>query len=480
MNLQLLEKFGQQFPEEYDTILEGSSYAITLAFNRYGTILAAGCNDGKIQLWDFMTREVAKTITAHLGPVTSLSWSRNGKYLASSSTDWGVYVWDVLKSTAIIRWRLNSPINQCQFSPRDHTILLVHTLKKSYLVQYEFVKKENGEDETGKWVAEDKIPSDYDLDLELCSTFDRRGENIYCGTNKGKIRIFRIEKGTIKFTFLVYFRVSNSAIKQIEFSLKKKNIFLVLSADKILRIYDSNAINEKLLTAKKDDCGELFIEIDPFQRIQDLINKTVWKKCIFSSGEADFVCASSQRDHTVSLWDRLNGSFLQILFGMRGGETVADVAWHPLRSVIAILTAGCVTLFTEPQVENWSAFAPDFKELEENIDYNERESEFDEFDEDRSPPRMESDNREEEDIEVDIEKPVTNELFLSSDEEEEDQDALLYIPLTLDIEYDEPDQNVPATPKKNQNQPLPKNKKRDQNQDNAVNYDSTNTYNIVP
>lgn len=67
-----------------------------------------------------------------------------------------------------------------------------------------------------------------------------------------------------------------------------------------------------------------------------------------------------------------------------------------------------------------------------------------------------------------------------SDEEEEDQDALLYIPLTLDIEYDEPDQNVPATPKKNQNQPLPKNKKRDQNQDNAVNYDSTNTYNIVP
>lgn len=58
--------------QEYDGSLDSVSVAVTATFNRRGSLLAVGCNDGRIVIWDFLTRGIAKILSAHVHPVTSV------------------------------------------------------------------------------------------------------------------------------------------------------------------------------------------------------------------------------------------------------------------------------------------------------------------------------------------------------------------------------------------------------------------------
>jgi COMPASS component SWD1 len=52
--------------------------------------------------------------------------------------------------------------------------------------------------------------------------------------------------------------------------------------------------------------------------------------------------------------------------------------WHPIKSCIASTTnIGNVLLWHFPSPERWGAFAGGFEELDENVEYEEREDEFD-------------------------------------------------------------------------------------------------------
>jgi COMPASS component SWD1 len=111
-----------------------------------------------------------------------------------------------------------------------------------------------------------------------------------------------------------------------------------------------------------------------------------------------------------------------------------------MRPIIASISSGVVSIWAQNQVENWSAFAPDFKELDENVEYEERESEFDLEDEDKINIEAQGTSADDE-IEVDCVGVNPIPAFCSSDEEDE-QDALLFLPIAPDIE-DAEDQWAP-------------------------------------
>lgn len=72
--------------------------------------------------------------------------------------------------------------------------------------------------------------------------------------------------------------------------------------------------------------------------------------------------------------------------------------------------------------------------MDENVEYEERESEFDLEDEDRSPAR---DNQEDdyENEELDVVSVNQNCYYLSSDEDcDDEENTLVYLPVTLEID----------------------------------------------
>lgn len=311
MNFELLHQFGQNYPEEFDGHLDSGSLATTCVFNRRGTLFAVGCNDGRIVIWDFLTRGICKIISAHVHPVSSLSWSRSGKYLVSAGTDNNVSIWDVASGENVNRWRFPCPILKVQFNPRNDRMILCCPNRHQAVLLFRPVDT-NPPEKTHVI-----LPMDEDADLNITASFDRRGQYIYSGNAKGKIIVIKVEEEGNKLDIVASFRVatSNIVVKQIEFAPKRKDTFLVNASDRVIRVYETNEVL---------NCG-LNGEPEPVQRIQDQVNKTTWKKCCFSGGsDADFICAGSARQHTLCIYDRIAGSLSKILQGTKG-ETLVDV-----------------------------------------------------------------------------------------------------------------------------------------------------------
>ena len=206
-------------------------------------------------------------------------------------------------------------------------------------------------------------------------------------STKELITSFRVTNGS----------ASSSSIKQIEFA-RRGTSFLVSTADRIIRVYDAVDV---LPSPTRTWSGDP----EPLQKLQDLVNRTLWKKCCFS-GDGEYICAGSSRQHSLYIWEKNVGNLVKILHGTKG-EMLLDVVWHPVRPLIASVSSGVVSIWSQNQVENWSAFAPDFKELDENVEYEERESEFDLEDEDKSIVSVKDDKDEELDaIDVTTVQPI--------------------------------------------------------------------------
>lgn len=169
---------------------------------------------------------------------------------------------------------------------------------------------------------------------------------------------------------------------------------------------------------------------DPWQfevehKFQDVVNRLQWN-AVSVSPTAEYVLASTyEAAHDIYMWETSMGSLVKIYEGPK--EELVDVEWHPSRPVIAAtgLDSGKIYMWTSIVPQRWSALAPDFVEVEENIEYQEREDEFDVEDETAQNQRQ-LDDEDEEVVDV-----------ITMDDSTLKEKGWFSIPVSLELEEEE-------------------------------------------
>ncbi|CAL5381414.1 unnamed protein product [Camellia sinensis] len=194
--------------------------------------------------------------------------------------------------------------------------------------------------------------------------FNNYEDLVYVGNSKGEILV--IDHKMLREGQYLLKNSNDRTIRIYENLLPLKDVFKAI--DELSNIPDELDDVEKLKAV-----GAMCLAL--FREFQDSITKIHWKAPCFS-GDGEWVVGGSANkgEHKIHIWDRA-GCLVKILEAPK--EALIDSTWHPVHSiVVSVLLTGLGYIWAKDYIENCSAFATDFKELEENEDV-EREDEFD-------------------------------------------------------------------------------------------------------
>ncbi|ODV59884.1 COMPASS subunit protein SWD1 [Ascoidea rubescens DSM 1968] len=374
MNLSLLDPFAvaKEYPESLtDTIEFG--FSIYIRFNYNGDYLASGLNDGNILIFDLQTLSPLTILRKHTKQIQSLTWSFSNRYLLSSAKDNNVILWD-LKFSKVLRIIIfESLVWNSQFLSNNPYIIIASSTENDcrYIdcsdeFDYKYIDLQNNPlfnvNDSHLPPKSNNLasPAKY---YTLSTAFAYDGNYIFNGTTNGWLNI--------EINIVYSQKITNNNIKSIVISSNNSKMF-INSTDRIIRQFTlPNLSDFKSLISNNN----FQFEVD--HKYQDVVNKLQWN-AISINYNGDYLVASTYgSNHEIYMWETSMGSLIKILEGPK--EELLDVDWNFKKNKVSAtgVDSGTIYIWSIIINQKWSSLAPDFIEIDENIDYIERENEFD-------------------------------------------------------------------------------------------------------
>ncbi|KAJ2468499.1 chromatin binding protein [Coemansia sp. RSA 2337] len=407
MNRKLLDPFAPEYPEAIEACLD-DEYAVKCAFSHHGSLLATARSDGQCYIWDMDTLNVMRRLEHGETALTGISWSRSGRYILTFDEAGICIMWDLKTGERRAQVEFDSAIVSARIHPRNSAQFIVCPARETPCLI-----------------------------------------TIHGEVGPPRIDPIRIAAENVDLKSKA---AAGTTVNTISRNPRGTDI-VANSSDRILRVC------EVVLPDSTHTLTRPVVDVEPsikvVSKITDSVNRVSWLQAVFSSS-GDYIVAAvdHKAEHNMYVWDKATSSLVKMLTGPN--ELLEDCAVHPLRPIYAsISTFGIIYLWTRVPQQNWNAFAPGFRELEENIDYVEPEDEFDrrvttsagmvvdcaEYRARRE--RRASDSSGEDDRDVFIDVTEDDPLFSDSDSDSEDEGFIL--PVVVEFDADALPPAVPPT-----------------------------------
>ncbi|KAF4125175.1 COMPASS component SWD1 [Geosmithia morbida] len=373
MNLLLSDEYLLQDYPDCITNTIRSGHTTMMRFDRKGDYLASGRGDGTVVIWDLDTMGVARKLRGHNKNITFLSWSCCGRYLLSTCQGWKAILWDLQDGKRLREVRFRAPAYMGELHPWNHFVFVASLFEEQPVivdmsepvdVKHVLPSAPKRPNTDGDAALNQKQAKEDARQMTTSAIWTATGEHILSGTSKGWLNIIDTDTRQVIYSE----KICGAAITTMRLTGSGREL-LVNSQDRIIRTF-------RLPNLSVEDLDLDTLQVPLEHKFQDVVNRLSWNHVTFSA-TGEYVAASTYNNHELYVWERGHGSLVCMLKDPKEEQGVIE--WHPTRTLLAAcgLETGRIYIWSVVSPQKWSALAPDFAEVEENVEYIEREDEFD-------------------------------------------------------------------------------------------------------